>query len=116
MISHQIARLIANQLLFLEFCDDDILDPDSALKVMEGLVADITAINRAFLGELIAAFAVIAAEYEDEETAEFVRDIPYAYSLEDALAAEDPAMLAELLARRDADERNSPEQNGSTMP
>ena len=101
MIALQIARLIASFSLFLEQTDDDFLDPDAAVDAMEVLAADLQALDKPFLRELVDAFAVIAPEYS-QEGEKLVRDIPFGYFSEEELAADDPVKLAELDALRDA--------------
>lgn len=101
MITLQIARIIADFSLFLETSDDDILDPDVAVKMMEALGADLEALDKGFLRELVDAFQVIAPEYSGEAQ-QLVRDMAYGYYLEEAIAADDPVRLAELEALRDA--------------
>lgn len=101
MIVLQIARIIANFSLFLDLTDDDLLDPDEAVQMMELLGADLQALDKAFLRELVDAFAVIASEYTGEAQ-KLVRDIPYSFYLEEELAAGDSVRLAELEALRDA--------------
>lgn len=101
MIAVKIARLVANFSIFLEQTDDDTLDPDAAVQAMEVLAADLQALDKTFLRELIDAFAVIAPEYSAEGE-QLVRDIPFAYFLEEELASDDPVRLAELDALRDA--------------
>ena len=101
MIVTQIAHIIADYIVFLELTDDDILDPDTAVKMMESLSADLEALDKVFLRELVDAFAVIAAEYSGEAQ-EVVRNISHSFYLEEALAVDDPVRLAELEARRDA--------------
>jgi hypothetical protein len=83
--------------------DDDILDPDVAVKMMEALGADLQALDKTFLQELIDAFQIIAPEYSGEAR-ELVRTIPHGFYLEEAVAADDPVRLAELAARRDAED------------
>ncbi len=101
MIALQIARLISRVVLFAELTDDDVVDPDLAVELMEVIGADLEALDRPFLRELVDAFAIVAEEYQDEAR-EIVRDIPYSFYLEEALTAEDPVRLAELEAIRDA--------------
>lgn len=103
MIALQIARIIANFSLFLELTDDDTLDPDEAVEMMELLGADLQALDKGFLRELVDAFAIIAPEYTGPSQ-KLVRDIPYGYYLEEELAAGDPVRLAELEAIREARE------------
>ena len=101
MIALQIARIISRVVLFAELTDDDVVDPDLAVELMEVIGADLEALDRPFLRELVDAFAVVAEEYQDEAR-DIVRDIPYSFYLEETLAADDPVRLAELEAIRDA--------------
>lgn len=99
MIALQIARIIANFMIFLNFTDDDIVNPDAAVELMEGLAGDIQELDKGFLRELIDAFPIIALEYHGEAQ-HLVRDIAQSLYLEEALAADDPVRLAELEALR----------------
>lgn len=101
MIALQVARIIAHFMLFLEQTGDENLDPDAAVEMMECLAGDMENLDRGFLRELVDAFAVIAPEYSGEAQ-KLVRDIPYGFYLEEALAEGDPVRLAELEAIRDA--------------
>jgi len=101
MIATQIARIIANFILFLELADDKTLDPDAAVEMMEELGAGLEALDKGFLRELVNAFAAIASEYSGEAQ-KLVRDIAYNFYLEEELAADDPVRLAELEALREA--------------
>jgi len=101
MIATQIARMIANVILFLELTGDENLDPDTAVEMMEELAGDLQSLDKGFLRELIDAFAVIAPEYSGESQ-KLVRDIAFDFYLEEKLAADDPMRLAELEAIRDA--------------
>ncbi|RUN75877.1 hypothetical protein EJC47_14250 [Sphingomonas sp. TF3] len=101
MIAIQVARIIAHFSLFLELTDDDTLDPDEAVQMMELLGADLQALDKPFLRELVDAFAIIASEFTGEAQ-QLVRDIPYSCYLEEELAAGDPVRLAELEAIREA--------------
>jgi len=101
MIAIQVARIIAHFSLFLDLTDDDTLDPDEAVQMMEMLGADLQALDKAFLREVIDAFAIIAPEFSGVAE-HLVRDIPYHYYLEEQLAADDPKRLGELEAIREA--------------
>lgn len=100
-VTLQIARIIADFVVFLELSDDEILDPDMAVKMMEGL--DLEVLDKPLLRELIDAFDAIAPEYNGEAQ-HVVRSIAHGFYLEEALAADDPVKLAELEARRDAEQ------------
>lgn len=101
MIAIQVARIIAHYVVFADLTDEESLDLDVACEMMEVLGADLQALEKGFLRELVDAFAVVADEYSGEaQTA--VRDIPHSFYLEETLAADDPVRLAELEALRDA--------------
>ncbi|MDO6413992.1 hypothetical protein Q4F19_06325 [Sphingomonas sp. BIUV-7] len=101
MIAMQVARIIANFVVFFELADDDIVDPDTAVKMMEDLGSGLDTLDKGFLRELVDAFAVIAEE-NSGEVQEVIRNIPYSFYLEEELAADDPVRLAELDAIREA--------------
>ncbi len=101
MIATQIARIIAEYVLFLELTDEDELNLDTAVKMTEALAGQLEELDKAFLRELVDAFGVIADEYTGESQ-KLVRDIPYGFYLEEKLAEDDPVRLAELEAIRDA--------------
>lgn len=103
MIVLQIARIIASFALFMDLTDDDILDPDAAVEMMEFLGGSLQELDKDFLRSLVDAFAVIAPEYSGEAQ-RLVRNMAHDFYLEEALAADDPARLAELEALRDAEE------------
>jgi hypothetical protein len=101
MIATQIARIIADFMIFLDLTDDEILDPDAAVEMMEWLGVRLDALDKGFLRQLVDAFQVIAEEYSGQAQ-ELVRDIAYSFYLEEKLAEDDPVRLAELEAIRDA--------------
>jgi hypothetical protein len=101
MMAIQIARIVARFVVFADTTDEDLLDPDVAVEMMEGLAADLEALDKGLLRELVDAFAVVAQEYSGEAH-EVVRNIAHSFYLEEALAVDDPVRLAELEALRDA--------------
>ena len=100
MIATEIARIIADFVLFLELDENQVIDADDAVQIMESLAGRLEALDKGFLRQLVDAFPVIAEEYG--ESGDSVRDIAYGFYLEEALAADDPVRLAELDAIRDA--------------
>lgn len=100
MIATQIARIIANFVLFLDLTDDETLDPDAAVQMMEELAGDLQTLDKGFLRQLIDAFPVIAQDYSGDAQ-RLVLNISHDFYLEEALAADDPLRLAELEALRD---------------
>lgn len=103
MIAEQVASIIAEYVVFLEFTGENELDPDTAVKMMEALAGQLEDLDKGFLRELVDAFPVVAEEYSGE-VREVVRNIAHSFYLEEALAADDPVRLAELEALRDARE------------
>ena len=101
MIAIPVARIIARFVVFADLTGEDLLDPDVSVEMMEVLGAQLEALEKGFLRELVDAFAVIAAEYSGEAQ-EVVRNIAHSFYLEEVLAADDPVRLAELEALRDA--------------
>lgn len=101
MIVTQIARIIADFMIFLELTDDETLDPDEAVEMMELLGSRLDVLDKDFLRQLIDAFPAISLEYSGKSQ-EVVRNIAHSFYLEEALAADDPVRLAELEALRDA--------------
>ena len=101
MIAIPVARIIARFVVFADLTGEDLLDPDVSVEMMEVLGAQLEALEKGFLRELVDAFAVIAAEYSGEAQ-EVVRNIAHSFYLEEALAADDPVRLADLEALRDA--------------
>ncbi|RMB34596.1 hypothetical protein C8J47_2322 [Sphingomonas sp. PP-F2F-G114-C0414] len=101
MIAIPVARIIARFVVFADLTGEDLLDPDVSVEMMEVLGAQLEALEKGFLRELVDAFTVIAAEYSGEAQ-EVVRNIAHSFYLEEALAADDPVRLAELEALRDA--------------
>jgi len=103
MIATQVARIIANFVVFFELTDESLINLDDAVEMMEGLAGGLQAMDKKFLRELVDAFPVIAEDYSGEAQ-EVVRGIAYSFYLEEELAADDPLKLAELEALRDARE------------
>lgn len=101
MIAEQIARMIADFVVFLSLTDEDELSLDTSVEMMENLAGRLEELDKEFLRELVDAFAVIAEEYSGEAK-EVVRNIAHSFYLEEALAADDPVRLAELEALREA--------------
>ena len=101
MIAQQVAHIIAEYVLFVELTPEDDLDPHIGEKMMGMLGWQLENLDKGFLRELVDAFPVIAEGY-GEEARQLVRDIPYGFYLEEALAADDPVRLAELDALREA--------------
>lgn len=110
MIALQIARLIANFVLSLEYADDETIDANEVVQVFKILRADLKALDKDSLRELLDAFAVVALEYPGKYQ-QSVHDLPHDLFLEEAMAADNPARLAELDSCLDADDRRYLKRN-----
>jgi hypothetical protein len=75
MISHQIARLIANVILNIDPLGDHPDLEDRIVEIFEHISHDLHEIDPSFLSELSKAFRDIAPEYP-EHFQQAVRDIP----------------------------------------
>ncbi|MEG8041064.1 hypothetical protein QP166_17620 [Sphingomonas sp. LR60] len=98
-IAQQVARIIAQYVVFLQLMDEENLNPDVAIKMLEALGPEVAALDKAFLCEMIKAFPLVAQEYSGV-AGEVVAAIPHSFYLEEVLAADDPVRLAELDALR----------------
>jgi hypothetical protein len=77
----QIARAIANIVIFLEYSSHDILDEYSSIQAMEQLAGDLKAIDPKSRRALCASFRSIASSYEGEIKT-FVAGLPDALGME----------------------------------
>jgi uncharacterized protein YgfB (UPF0149 family) len=70
---------------FLELSDDDVIDPDSALKALEDMAAALQQATEEEKQAFVAACAEEAADLANTanyaRTAEFVRGLPAAFGL-----------------------------------
>ncbi|WP_137898212.1 hypothetical protein [Sphingomonas sp. 2SG] len=90
MISHQIARLIANVILNIDPLGDHPDLEDRIVEILEHISHDLQEIDPSFLAELSKAFRDIAPEYP-EQFQQDVRDIPDDFHLDIRDDAEEAA-------------------------
>lgn len=74
MISHEMARAIANVFIFLDFSGEDAIDEDAAVEAMEQLAGDLKQLDPGDIQDLVAAWRAIADTYQGERR-EFVRTL-----------------------------------------
>lgn len=74
-ISKPIASLIVETAVFLEFSDESVIDPDSAITFMERMACLIGELEPSEREELNALLPEIALGYYDEETRKFIREL-----------------------------------------
>jgi hypothetical protein len=63
-------------LLFIESSSDDEVDPDSAVRCMENISANLLALDDSDQLKLRSEFLKIAGESKDEPYSKFVRELP----------------------------------------
>ena len=79
----QIARSLANVIIFLEHSPPEILDEDCSIQALEQLAEDLNALDRSSRSALAASFRLIAPSYRGE-TRSFVEELPEALGLEES--------------------------------
>ncbi|MFJ4291927.1 hypothetical protein ACIP1U_19405 [Cupriavidus sp. NPDC089707] len=73
MFNRHIAKAIADFAVFLEFADEDVLDPDASMQAMEQLAAELQSMSEDERRALSTWFGEIASDYGGREA--FVRDL-----------------------------------------
>jgi len=77
---NQLVKIIADFAIFLEFNDEDTLNPDAAVEMMESIAADLDLLSNDEKVNLIKSFEDISKTYSGEE-ADFVKDLPDTFGL-----------------------------------
>lgn len=85
----QMARAIANLVMFLEFSPQDILDEDASMQALEQLAGDLKALDETSQHALSESFRSIASNYEGEDRT-FVEQLPEAFGLHGAVGEDQP--------------------------
>ncbi|WP_218152677.1 MULTISPECIES: hypothetical protein [unclassified Variovorax] len=79
-MDENLARSIIEIAIFLEYCSEDLLDPDAAIEATEQLAAPLQKTSDDTKKELISAFQELAPEYN--ERANFVLDLVGNFGIE----------------------------------
>jgi hypothetical protein len=79
---NEIARAIANIVIFMEYSSPDILDEDASIQAMEQLAGDLKTLDANSRSALSASFRAIASTY-DGEFRTFVEELPDALGIEE---------------------------------
>jgi len=80
--SKEIAKAIANIAIFLEYAEEDVLDPDAAIQVMEQFASDLKNVNDSDRSTLVQSLREVSLEYGDASRREFVFGLPEALGLD----------------------------------
>lgn len=69
------AKIVADLAIFLEFTNEDSLDPDLAVEAMEQMAAELQLLDDKDKENLTAIFIDLSHEYKGEQS-EYVKELP----------------------------------------
>ena len=73
MLSSHIGKVIIDVAIFLEFSEENLVDPDVAMQAMENLANELQLMSESERLELANCFGTVATEYGEREV--FVRGL-----------------------------------------
>jgi hypothetical protein len=76
-----LVRAILDLAVFLEFADDQTVDPDAAIEALEQLSSTLMGMDPADQIAFTTSVGQLASQYGDAEVSEFVRSLPSAFGL-----------------------------------
>lgn len=76
----RLAKIIADQAIFLEFTSEELLDPDAAVQAMEQMAAELQLLSDEERNNLANILIDLSNEYEGDKS-EYVRDLPESLGL-----------------------------------
>jgi hypothetical protein len=80
-LTRALAQALVDVLWFVEGCDDDQMDPDDAVKVLEGVAHLVTQLSSDQRFEFIELLGAMAAEEADPSRREFLEGFPEGFGL-----------------------------------
>ncbi|MGJ8522575.1 hypothetical protein R84981_001263 [Carnimonas sp. R-84981] len=72
---YRLIRIITNIAIFLEFSDDNTIDPDIAVGLLEDIAGEFDQFPNDSKQEIVNIFHKIASEYKEEKS-DFIRTLP----------------------------------------
>ena len=81
-LNRQLVLAIADLAVFLEFSEETAVDPDSAMRALEGLAATLQGMTSTEQATLAEALREAGGRYSDPKIAEFVAGLPAALGLQ----------------------------------
>ncbi|WP_328688381.1 hypothetical protein OHA74_51770 [Streptomyces phaeochromogenes] len=75
-LTHALAQALVDVLWFVEGCEDEQMDPDDAVKVLEGVAHLVTQLTSVQRSEFIDLLDSMAAEESDPSRREFLEGFP----------------------------------------
>lgn len=76
----RLVKVIADLAVFLEFTNEDLLDPDAAIEAMEQIAADLQLLDEKDRSELSKMFHTLSKEYKGDKS-EYVKGLPESLGL-----------------------------------
>ncbi|MGY3204690.1 hypothetical protein [Streptomyces sp. TE5632] len=84
-LTRALAEALVDALWFVEGCEDDQMDPDDAVKVLEGVAHVVSKLSREQQEEFLDLLGTMAAEEADASRRAFLEEFPDNFGLvEDA--------------------------------
>jgi len=75
MMNDHLVKTIVDVMIFLEFAEDDIVDPDSAIQMIENITAEMCLMDNGAKKEFVAHISKMADQYTGEHK-DFVKHLP----------------------------------------
>ncbi|MER7492135.1 hypothetical protein ABT033_05700 [Streptomyces pharetrae] len=82
-LTRALAEALVEVLWFVEGCEDDQMDPDDAVKVLEGAAHLMGGLSVDQRGELLDLLGEMVEEEADPDRREFLEDFPEGFGLVD---------------------------------
>ncbi|MFJ9760990.1 hypothetical protein [Streptomyces sp. NPDC101149] len=82
-LTHALAEALVDVLWFIEGCEDEQMDPDDAVKVMEGFAHLVSTLSNDQRQELMALIGEMAAAETNPARREFLKEFPEGFGLID---------------------------------
>lgn len=82
-LTHALAEALVDALWFIEGCEDEQMDPDDAVKVLDGVAYVFSTLPNDQQQELIALVGEMAAAETHPARREFLEEFPEAFGLID---------------------------------
>lgn len=76
----RLVKIIADMAIFLEFSDEESLDPDIAVGMMESIAAELQLLSHDDKKKVASAFDEVSKEYQ-EDHASYIKELPETFGL-----------------------------------
>lgn len=74
-LNYNLLKALVNTTVFLEFSDENVIDPDIAVAVMEQIAADLSDLTADEKKHLLESFSKLSEVFPDKEKSEFVASL-----------------------------------------